>query len=143
MPETVEQRIKRWEELRLEPYPDAGGYSVGWGHRIRPITREHAEGLFWADLAEADRAVHRLLNEHYDNGGETFQDGTGARWGVLVEMAYNLGEHGLRGFERMWAALRAGDYATAADEIIDSKAFREEQKRYAELADIMRTGEAK
>ena len=33
-------------------------------------------------------------------------------------MAFNLGEKRLRGFRKMWAALRRGDYNTAAAEML-------------------------
>ena len=137
-PETVEQRIKRYEGLRLAPYVDStGNPTVGYGHRIGPITLQHAEALFSADFAAAHRAARRMERRH---GIVALSD---VRFDVLIEMAFNLGEQGLQGFVKMWAALRKSHYQTAAAEILDSKAARQEPDRYTELATIMRTGEAK
>jgi lysozyme len=44
-----------------------------------------------------------------------------ARRGVVIEMAFQMGIGGLLKFKRFLTALRAGDYATAADEMMDSK----------------------
>ena len=61
---------------------------------------------------------------------------------VLVEMAYQMGEGGLRKFKKMKAALSQDppDYETAAAEILDSKMAREQTPERAEdYADRMRS----
>ena len=39
----------------------------------------------------------------------------------MINMLFNLGLPRLLGFTNMWAAIQAGDYAKAADEMLDSK----------------------
>ena len=58
----------------------------------------------------------------------------------LCNMAYNLGVPRLLGFERMWAALAAGDYERAADEALDSKWARQVGARAARVAALIREG---
>lgn len=43
---------------------------------------------------------------------------------ALVDMSFNMGRTRLAGFVEMLAAINAGDYETAADEIIDSKYYK-------------------
>lgn len=56
------------------------------------------------------------------------------RRAVLYELAYNLGVGGVLGFTKMLAALEAGDYRTAAVELLDSAAGRKLTTRYLALA---------
>ena len=44
---------------------------------------------------------------------------------VLTDMAYNLGTKGLLGFRKMLAALKADDFSSAAEELKDSKYFKQ------------------
>ena len=135
MSETLRDRIKRHEGLRLEPYQDSlGNWTIGYGCRL-PLTDTEIEAIFELRYDAADDALDRILN-----------DGVGllglARDGVVLEMCYQLGERGVRRFERMMAALCEHNYAKAADEMLDSAWARETPERAQELAAIMRTGVA-
>ena len=134
MAESLRDRIKRHEGLRLEPYEDAGGQSIGYGCRL-PLTPDEADALFEARYTAADDALDRI-DEEYDVDHRLSAE----RDGVLVEMCYQLGERGVRRFKRMLAALADGDYNLAADEILDSDVARKQPERWGELARIMRTG---
>ena len=134
--ETVRERIKRHEGLRLEPYRDTqGNWTVGYGHRL-PATAEAAEHVLNLDVANAEHGVTMVLL-HLMPGQTMSLDHR--RRDVLVEMCFQLGQRGLRGFRKMLAAVKENDYALAADEMLDSAWARQTPERARELADIMRT----
>lgn len=78
----------------LKPYPDAGGYSIGYGHFILPneqylmtgIQETTAETLLRADLAWASRAVNRYVTCSL----------TQNQFDALVSFVYNIGETAFR-----------------------------------------------
>lgn len=63
-----------------------------------------------------------------------------ARHDVLVDMAFNMGITRIEGFADTLAAVRRGDWAAAAAEMMDSDWARELPRRATQLARIMRTG---
>jgi len=58
---------------------------------------------------------------------------------VLINLAFNNGIVGLHMFKKTLAAIEAGEFEEAANEILDSKAARELPFRYARLAMMMKT----
>jgi lysozyme len=63
-----------------------------------------------------------------------------ARRDVVANMVYNLGLPRLLGFKHMLAAIAAGDYGLAADELLDSRYARQVGQRAQRLAIQLRTG---
>lgn len=61
---------------------------------------------------------------------------------VTSHMAYNLGLTGLNNFKKMWAGIENNDYETAADEMLDSKWYRQVPARAQKLSDRMRAVDA-
>jgi len=59
---------------------------------------------------------------------------------VVANMRFNLGASGLLGFKRMHAALGRDDYEAAADEMVDSRWYRQVGGRAVELVAAMRAG---
>lgn len=57
---------------------------------------------------------------------------------VLVNMAFNLGRNRLSKFKNMITAVNEGNFSKAADEMIDSKWYRQVKRRGEELVEIMR-----
>jgi len=110
--------IKRHEILRLQAYPDSGGYSVGYGHYGVPvgtaITEAEAEALLRQDLPARERAVKAL-------GASLAQN----QFDALVSLCYNIGTGAFAGstvarlvrenpaprpeLERAWRAWRLAD----------------------------------
>lgn len=58
---------------------------------------------------------------------------------VIINMAFNLGYNRLSRFKKMIKAVKETDYWTAADEMVDSKWYRQVKTRGVELVDLMRT----
>jgi len=125
------------EGLRLKPYTDTTGHlTIGVGRNLSDIGITRGEAL---DMLETDieRAIGQLFlrwpwAEHLD----------AVRQRVLIDMVFNLGADGVGRFPRMLAAARAGDYASAAAEMLASKWAAQVGQRAIRLARMMRTGEA-
>lgn len=81
--------FKREEGLRLTPYPDGRGFSIGLGHQILPgeeylnqgITKDTALELFRKDLKIVDDTIDRLVSV-----GLTFNQRL-----ALGSLIYNIG----------------------------------------------------
>ena len=60
---------------------------------------------------------------------------------MLVDMCFNLGLSGLKKFTKMLTALEAGDFDTAADELLNSRWDGQVGRRARENAAMMKSGE--
>ena len=131
---TLRSQIKRDEDLRLKPYRDTTGHlTIGYGRNLetRGITLTEAEAMLTTDINEHEAALRRAL-PWTDALSE-------CRRAVLVNMAINMGLGGLLGFRKMLAALEAGDYVTAAAEMLDSTWATQVKGRAPRLAEQMAT----
>ena len=139
-------RLKGEEGLRLQVYDDAtgayikpgtrvvGNPTIGIGTNIGPgagITETEAEYLLWNRLvlAGADAATLPAWHNLSD-----------PRRLVLVDMVFNMGIKKVREFKLALAAMAAGDYDSAANQMLDSAWSRQVGRRATALAEIMRTG---
>lgn len=140
------ERIKKHERFRSLVYDDATGKTIapgtkvqgiatiGYGRNLatRGITPAEANVLFGNDLDICISETRRAL--------PWIKDLDDARWSVIVEMAYNVGVPGLLKFKRTLASIQAGDYETAAVQMLESLWAEQVGKRAIVLAEIMRTG---
>lgn len=133
--ERVAARIRRYEGLSYLPYKCPTGHlTIGYGHNLEHgISLEAAELLLRQDLEIAEKQVKNVF--------AWWPKLTEARFYVLVDMCYNVGISRLVGFKKMLAAVEAGDYQTAAKEMLDSRWADQVGRRARELAKIMKTGE--
>jgi len=132
---SIKEFIKANEGYRNRVYLDTKGIPTGgWGHAFLEGSRLPMQAsieLFEHDFIEAMTRFHQLNLPVY-----------GPRKLVLIDMIFNMGIGGVLTFEKMLAALEAGDYAEAARQILDSKYARLDCPARAERnAKIMRTGE--
>ena len=130
------ERLKRHEGLRLKMYTDTvGKQTIGYGHNLTdmPISQEAAEQIFLDDL---QIAVNDLMNAK-----PVVDSLSPERFGVLADMCFNLGISKLLGFKKMWAAIEAGNFDLAAEEMCRSKWAIQVGRRATELAHTMRTDE--
>lgn len=133
--EPLINQVKRHEGLRLDLHKCPTGYlSIGYGHNLeaKGITEKTAEFILLDDLADAEEQVRKHIHV------KRLSD---ARLGVLINMAFNLGIHGLLGFKQFLYFLSMDDYERAADEMLDSRWAMQVGGRAKELAEQMRTGE--
>lgn len=111
-----------------------GHPSIGKGRAldVHGISQAEADTMFDNDIAD----MEAMFTKYFP----AFVFLNKARQYVLVDMAYNLGWTGLLGFPRMLAACWAGDFNTAAAQILASEAARELPTRYRSLAATMKAG---
>ena len=118
-----------------EGWSDGSDGHVGYGHSL-PLDLDSAEALL-------DVAARRALVDAAAvlDSPRTWAALTRDRRVALASMAYQMGRGGLRGFGRMLAAVRGGDYAAAADEMLDSRWARvDSPARARRMATLMRDG---
>jgi len=124
-----------WSEgLRLRPYLDSVGvWTIGVGHNLKKgISKDQANYILMTDIA----TVENNLDNHFP----WWRDMDEPRQLVLIGMCFNLGITRLKRFKKTLKAMENGDYQTAADEMVDSKWYRQVGNRGKRLVKIMRTG---
>lgn len=131
----LKQQLKQHEGLRLKSYTDSVGVlTIGYGHNLEAmtITETQADNWLKEDIetaAEELEAAYPFVNVL-----------TEKRQRVLINMSFNLGITRLSRFKKMWKALEKGDYYTSANEMEDSKWFKQVGTRAEELVTMMRVG---
>lgn len=146
--------IAKNEGIRLSVYKDSKGYeTIGIGHKLESgnprddrirekgsISEEEAYKLFEEDYIEAMAIMRTVTNE---KTGQSYSTLAPARRAVLIDMAYNMGQGGLAGFNKMYDAIKEGNFDKAGDEIEDENSDYAKQvgARAVRNAQIMRSGE--
>jgi lysozyme len=128
-------QLKRHEGLRLKPYQcTADKMTIGYGRNLDDvgISQAEAETLLTNDIARAETQLLKAL--------PWVKQLTQTRREVLINMAFNLGIVGLLKFKNTLGHIRAGRYASAAQEMLKSRWALQVGKRANELAEQMRTG---
>ena len=129
----ITDQLMRHEGLRLHPYVcTAGKLTIGVGRNLTDagISRDEAMMMLRSDVADAVADLHDVFPE-FNSLPEPVQI-------VLTNMRFNLGPHRFRGFRRMISAVTLGDYRQAADEMRNSKWFRQVKGRGEELCEMMK-----
>lgn len=129
--------LMRDEGFRAQVYNDHKGIpTIGYGTKISEIvvSREVAEAWLDAELDEKEERLRRIAG--YDGLNI-------ARKNVIRSMAYQMGTRGVIRFKNMWAAISAGVYWRAANEMRDSQWWRDPatKSRAERMAVRMSTGE--
>lgn len=99
--------LQQLEGLKLQPYPDGNGYSIGYGHFIKSgeewmlngISQHQADNIFYNDLDSATQAVNDTIHSNTSM----------AVWDALIMFAYNIG----------WDNFRTSTLAQMVNEQID------------------------
>lgn len=126
--------LRRREGFSRLPYKCPTGHlTVGYGHNLEcGISVEAAEFILRQDVEAAVSAVKGAF-DWWNNLNEV-------RRFVLVDMCFNLGISGLKGFKKMLAACAVGDYETAAAEMLSSRWALQVGARARENAAMMQSG---
>lgn len=130
--ETLAQRIVRHEGLRLKPYRDpVGKWTIGVGRNLDDtgISADEAQMLLANDLT---RTVHQLTAARpwVDDLPPIARD-------VLIEMAFQMGTHGLLRFTATLDAFERHDFARAAENMRHSTWATQTPARAEELAGLI------
>jgi lysozyme len=133
---TILEQLRRDEGLRLIAYKDTlGKVTIGYGRCLdtEGITRDEAEFLLHNDVIAKSEELARALPwvAQLDD----------ARRGVLQNLTFNIGLHGLLEFRNTLALIQAGKYADAADALLKSKWAEQVGARAHRLALQMSTGQ--
>jgi lysozyme len=131
--------VQSEEGLRLTAYQDQFGvWTVGYGH----TGPEVQQGLVWTQdqakaalLGDIRYAVSRL-----DSALPWASGLNDARTRALLQMAFQLGIHGLLNFKHMLEALRQGLWDRAYSEAMDSDWARQTPARAQRVAGMLRDG---
>ncbi|MCA8339822.1 glycoside hydrolase family protein [Burkholderia multivorans] len=126
--------LSRDEGRRLKPYVDTvGKTTIGVGRNLTDVGITDAE----CDLLlsnDIDRTVTWL-----DRNLSWWRQLDAVRQRVIVNMAFNMGGS-LLTFTNTLSAMKRGDYASAADGMLNSLWARQVGARATRLANMMRSG---
>lgn len=134
----IEEQLRLDEGERLTAYQDHLGYwTIGVGRLIDArkgggISRAESALLLQHDIERVERAIRRALP-----WADALDD---ARFGVMVNMGFQLGVAGLLGFAQTLASIKAGEYSHAADRMLASRWASQTPARATRLAEQMRSG---
>lgn len=122
-------RIKRHEGYRGDPYTCSEGVlTVGYGTTF-PLTKAEAEWLLQHRLKRFRADLHQAL-PWLENHPEEVQE-------ILLEMAYQMGIHGVLKFKKTLHLVESGDYVNAGFEMLDSQWADQTPNRARALSAIM------
>ena len=132
---TIYEQLERDEGRKRFPYVDSvGKVTIGVGHNLtdKGLPDSIIDLLLKSDVADVDSGLVVLpwilgLSE--------------ARRGVLRNMAFNLGTHGVLGFRDTLGFMERGTWDAAATAMLDSQWAKQVGARAQRLATQLRTGE--
>ena len=143
--DTIKEDLIRHEGYVTEIYLDSELLpTFGIGHLITevdlehgwpvgtPVTDDRILDVFHIDCGEAVKDAECIvddLSSHPDDA-------------VLVNMAFNLGRTRLSKFKKMLGHVEEKNYLMAANEMINSKWYRQVKTRGVELVNIMKESKA-
>lgn len=120
--------LERHEGFRSDPYRcTSGKLTIGIGWNIEDVPMRYSEARFRLrnDVDECVDDLRKLL-KNFDDLPEMIQE-------VLVNMRFQLGGGGLRGFSNMLGAVRGWDFERMKKEMKDSAWYRQTTNRAEEL----------
>ena len=130
----LQVQIMRHEGVRLKVYKDTLGIeTIGVGRNLRDKGITHDEALFLLDN-DLDECIRDCATFPW------FANLDSVRQRVIVDLRFNLGARGLRTFRRTLKSVMDGDYAAAANGMLNSKWAKQVGIRAIRLAQMMRTG---
>jgi len=133
------KEIKEDEGYREYVYTDSEGFpTCGYGHHLYPgskINEVIANEFLRTDITGAINDFWTLPVE-YRRGLEGE-----ARKRVIINMIFNMGLSKVLKFKKMWRAVQAKDFPSAAKEMLDSKWARQVGNRAVRLARMMEEGD--
>lgn len=130
------EQLKRDEGIRLKPYQDSvGKTTIGIGRNLDDVGISEVEAEFM--LQNDIRKAENELAEHLP----WTKDMDEVRRAVLVNMAFNMGIHGLLGFKNTLALIQQMSYTDASVQMLQSKWAEQVGPRAHRLALQLETGE--
>lgn len=133
----IEKQLIQHEGERLKPYTcTAGKMTIGVGRNLedKGISRFESRVMLKNDIAECFQDLSAsVFPDHFDRFPENIQH-------VLIDMRFQLGPGGIRGFKNMIAAFKQFDTPRAIKEMKDSAWYRQTQNRADNLIKMLSEG---
>ncbi len=130
----LRQLLLRHEGIQLHPYKDTRGKTtIGVGRCLDDVGISEFEAMMLLNN-DIDRVIVQSAKLPW------FNSLCLARQDVVNSMIFNLGLGGFLEFKNMIAAMVAGNFDLAADEMTSSKWASQVGARAQELATMMKTG---
>ena len=134
---SLEEAIINHEGIYHHVYLDTtNNPTIGIGRNVGPfgpgLSTEECVYLMRNDIAKITNAI---------KGSVWYVNQDPVRQGVLVELAFNMGVHGLLSFKLMLISMTDKQYIKAAQQLLDSEwAKQVHEDRATNLANRIRTG---
>ena len=140
-PLSYANKVKEYEGYRDKPYPDAGGFAVGYGEHLNPTTAETLRGEGYVDdysndpmyagayddiMVDENRASQLLNDKLMQSSNEAQRLVSPERWAnmpndlkfVMTDLVYNFGMTNLmEEFPKFLEQMNAGEWGNAANEL--------------------------
>lgn len=132
----IDQLISH-EGLELKPYKcSAGRLTIGVGRNLtdKGITTAEAMYLLGNDISESVLDLQDIFEGGFYRLPEIVQR-------TLIDMRFNLGSKGFRGFRKLIAAINLGNFNLAAREMEGSNWYNQVGGRSKTLVKMMRKAE--
>jgi lysozyme len=130
------EQLEKHEGLELKPYRcTSEKLTIGIGRNLEDvgISKEEAYLLLENDVKNVDQQM-----KTYMPWATALNP---ARYAALINFVFNVGIGTALKFENAMAALKASDFGTAAEELLDSRWAKQVGKRSTEISEQIRTGE--
>lgn len=146
------RQLSRDEGRKYVVYKDHLGYdTIGVGHLIDPRKGGFLPSYAAVELSDhgrlSDETIDRLLIDDIKAKDEELRRRApwvngldDARYGCLLNMAFQMGVTGLLGFKNTLNMVKIGDYEGAAKGMLNSLWARQTPKRAKRVSEQMRTG---
>ena len=132
--EELKRELFRDEGMKLKAYKDSVGVlTIGIGHSLeQPITERAAMVILDDDISTVESGLDRTF--------PWWRGLSELRQRVFANMAFNIGITRLLGFSKTLKAMQEGDFAAAANEMLESRWAVQTGQRAVRLASQMRNG---
>lgn len=134
----LKKRVELHEGKVNTPYLDSlGKMTLGIGHLVTK------EDNIDPDKEYSDEFIYDLFDKDFDKAIEGAarvcqgMDLPDRKFGVFIEMAFQLGATGLSKFKKALAAARDHDWQMCHDQLLDSRWYKQTPNRAKQLAQIM------
>ena len=126
------QQIKEHEGLKLKLYKcPAGRLTIGYGHNIEDngLSKSACEYILYDDIDEAKKNLYTIF------GSEFFESLNDLKKIALIDMMFNLGLSKFLTFKRFIFAVETRNWSNASKEVINSRAYEQNKRRYKKIAE--------
>lgn len=126
------KQIKEHEGLVLKPYKcTANKLTIGYGHNLEDngLSKTACEFILFEDIDEAKKNLYAVFTKKF------FENLSNNQKIALIDMMFNLGLSRFLTFKKFILAVKNKDFIKASAEIINSRAYQQNKKRYKKLSE--------